>query len=188
MGGLIARSIAQDCPIKGKVRNLVTVGTPNMGITGLPACGSAEIYEASNDLYSYMMAMGCGLLNVLAKQVAYSETIRDLSGTGYFRDVDNIDTYLEKSSFLAELNNEVIHPKNQQFREKVIKLNAAVFIQWDSDEVLYPRETSMFDQLSPANGKLKHSKNKLHYHYRGDDEIQIEPLDEAITSTLYEFE
>ena len=50
MGGLIARFIAQDCPIRGKVRNLVTVGTPNMGITGVPACGSADIYEGKEDL------------------------------------------------------------------------------------------------------------------------------------------
>lgn len=157
MGGLIARYIAQDCPIKGKVRNLVTVGTPNMGITGLPACGSADIYEEGADLKSYVMSLGCGFLNFLAKKVAYTETLQDLSGTGYFRDVDNMDTYLEKSSFLAKLNNEVVHPKNLKYRERILELNSAIFIQWDSDEILYPRETSFFDQLSPANGKLKHS-------------------------------
>lgn len=67
MGGLIARFIAQDCPIKGKVRNLVTVGTPNMGITGLPACGSADTYEGKEDLQSIFKSIGCRVMNVAAK-------------------------------------------------------------------------------------------------------------------------
>jgi palmitoyl-protein thioesterase len=37
-GGLLARYIAQGCDIKGKVRNLVTVGTPNMGYVDPPKC------------------------------------------------------------------------------------------------------------------------------------------------------
>jgi triacylglycerol esterase/lipase EstA (alpha/beta hydrolase family) len=67
MGGLIARFIAQDCPIRGKVRNMITVGTPNMGITGIPACGSADIYEGNQDFESYMKAIGCRILNFAAK-------------------------------------------------------------------------------------------------------------------------
>ena len=39
-GGLIARYIAEACPMKGKVRNMITVGTPNMGIADPPVCGS----------------------------------------------------------------------------------------------------------------------------------------------------
>lgn len=37
-GGLLARYIAEGCNIKGKVRNLVTVGTPNMGYVDPPKC------------------------------------------------------------------------------------------------------------------------------------------------------
>jgi hypothetical protein len=34
----MARYIAEGCDIKGKVRNLVTVGTPNMGYVDPPKC------------------------------------------------------------------------------------------------------------------------------------------------------
>ena len=37
-GGLLARYITQGCDISGKVRNLVTVGTPNMGLVEAPRC------------------------------------------------------------------------------------------------------------------------------------------------------
>ena len=48
-GGLIARYIAQECDIKGKVRNLVTIGTPNMGEAGFPYC---EVKFEHRDLVS----------------------------------------------------------------------------------------------------------------------------------------
>ena len=37
-GGLLGRSIVEDCKIsdKTKVRNLLTVGTPNMGVSKIP--------------------------------------------------------------------------------------------------------------------------------------------------------
>jgi len=38
-GGLIARSIVEDCNMKPKVRNLLTIGTPNMGFSELPMAG-----------------------------------------------------------------------------------------------------------------------------------------------------
>lgn len=46
-GGLLARYIAQGCDIKGKVRNLVTVGTPNMGYVDPPKCQNfaKDLYE-----------------------------------------------------------------------------------------------------------------------------------------------
>lgn len=86
------------------------------------------------------------MLNIAAKSYAYHDTLQgELSGAGYFRDVDNLDIYLEKSSFLAKINNEVIHEKNLDYRERVMKLNSATLFMWDSDEVLYPRETQFFD-------------------------------------------
>lgn len=62
---------------------------------------------------------------------------------------------------------------------------------WDSDEVLYPRETSQFDQLSPANGKMKHSKSKLHFHFGRGGELGYEEIKPALlegSEILSEFE
>jgi hypothetical protein len=92
------------------VRNLVTVGTPNMGITDAPICGSPEIYDNT------ALSLGCSLLNAASKKLVYSDYLTDISPTGYYRDVDNMGEYYEKSTFLAELNNEVTHEKNDLYR------------------------------------------------------------------------
>ena len=39
-GGLLARSIATQCKMKGKVRNLLSIGGPNMGVDAIPHCVS----------------------------------------------------------------------------------------------------------------------------------------------------
>jgi triacylglycerol esterase/lipase EstA (alpha/beta hydrolase family) len=38
-GGLIARYIVEECDMHPKVRNLITVGTPNMGFSEIPQGG-----------------------------------------------------------------------------------------------------------------------------------------------------
>lgn len=108
-GGLIARYIAQDCPVK--VRNLVTVGTPNMGVTDTPLCNSAQLPKNLQTV--------CSLVNLAAKSMVYKDFLKDFSSTGYFRDSDNLSEYLKKSTFLAFLNNEIPHEKNTLYRESI---------------------------------------------------------------------
>lgn len=109
-GGLIARYIAQDCPIKGKVRNLITVGTPNMGVAEPPVCNVAEIHE------NPALSFGCSMVNVASKNLMYTDWLSELSPTGYYRDVDNLGDYYEYSTFLNKLNNEITHEKNDVYR------------------------------------------------------------------------
>jgi triacylglycerol esterase/lipase EstA (alpha/beta hydrolase family) len=37
-GSLLARYIVEKCPIKGKVRNYLSIGGPNMGVNEVPGC------------------------------------------------------------------------------------------------------------------------------------------------------
>lgn len=81
-----------------------------MGVTEAPVCGSAEIHDNS------ALSLGCSLLNMASKKLIYSEFLSEVSPAGYFRDVDNMSEYFEKSTFLSKLNNEVIHDKNDLYR------------------------------------------------------------------------
>lgn len=47
-GGLIARYIAERCDVKGKVRNMVTFGTPHAGVSAIPHCSSGYICDFIN--------------------------------------------------------------------------------------------------------------------------------------------
>jgi hypothetical protein len=85
------------------------------------------------------------MVNFASKSLIYSDFFKEFSPTGYFRDVDNLREYLKKSTFLAFLNNEVSHEKNNLYKESITNLNSATFVMWDNDAILYPRETSHFD-------------------------------------------
>ena len=51
-GGLLARYIVEECDMKGKVRNMLTIGGPHMGVDAIPHCISGVF---------------CGLINAVAK-------------------------------------------------------------------------------------------------------------------------
>ena len=175
-GGLIARYIAQDCPVK--VRNLITVGTPNMGVTDTPLCSISDLSENLKAL--------CSLVNFASKSLVYKDFLKDFSSTGYFRDSDNLSEYLAKSTFLSFLNNEVAHPKSVEYRDSITSLNSATFIMWDNDKILYPRETSHFDQLTSKRGKIQNIKFYLPSEQTAN---KIEPLIEnQFTQELKRFE
>lgn len=82
--------------------------------------------------------------------------------------------YFEKSTFLSKLNNEVIHDKNDLYRQRMMSLNSAIFIQWDSDIILYPRETQHFGQLTTIKGKMMRMKD--HHMYYKPTKLETKPL------------
>lgn len=140
-GGLLARYIVEECDIKGKVRNLVTLAGPHMGVDSVPHCTSGWF---------------CDFCNSIIKKLVYIPFIQNwVVPAGYFRDVNNMAEYLKRSVFLPKMNNELSHPGSySDFRkEKFTALNAAMFVKYASDSVLYPRETAWFQELD-QNGKL----------------------------------
>jgi palmitoyl-protein thioesterase len=91
-GALIARSIAENCDFGGKVSKLLSIGGPNMGVSAFPKCEGGIM---------------CYPINTLTKSLVYTSFAQSNIGpAGYFRDVKNLPTYLKKSHFLPDLNNE----------------------------------------------------------------------------------
>lgn len=76
----------------GKVRNLVTIGGPNMGVDKVPQCFDGIF---------------CDAINFVAKKLVYAGAVQNwLAPAGYFRDANNLATYKRASVFLPSLNNE----------------------------------------------------------------------------------
>ncbi len=59
-GGLIARHIVERCPTQGKVRNLATLGGPNMGVAKVPGCFDGVL---------------CNLINYIADNLVYFDLV-----------------------------------------------------------------------------------------------------------------
>jgi palmitoyl-protein thioesterase len=72
-GALLARYIATSCDLgTTKVRNLASIGGPNMGVLDIPQCFSGFI---------------CNIVNSVAREFVYLGIIQDHVGpAGYFRD------------------------------------------------------------------------------------------------------
>ena len=132
-GGLLARFIAEECDMPGKVRNLVTIGGPNMGVDKVPQCFDGAI---------------CDVINFFAKKLVYAGAVQNwLAPAGYFRDANNLATYRMNSVFLPALNNEKTQGrgafsklKTQRFSD----LNGALLIKFSEDTMIYPKETAWF--------------------------------------------
>ena len=46
----------------------------------------------------------------------YKDFLTEMAPTGYYRDVEDMSTYYEKSTFLSRLNNEIVHENNDLYR------------------------------------------------------------------------
>ena len=140
-GGLFARYIAEECDMPGKVRNLVTLGGPHMGVDAIPHCFSGAI---------------CDIVNAAAKKLVYETVVQDnLVPAGYFRDINDYATYVNKSVFLPPMNNEHLSGGYvSKLRMNNFKtINAGLFIMFSEDTMIYPKETAWFQSVD-VDGKV----------------------------------
>lgn len=123
-GGLLARYITEECDMPGKVRNIITLGGPHMGVDAIPHCIEGFI---------------CNIVNYVAKKFVYLDIVQNLlAPAGYFRDVNNLKGYEKHSVFLPELNNEEDTVRNGMFSEyaalrksKFSSVNQAMFVKFN---------------------------------------------------------
>jgi palmitoyl-protein thioesterase len=134
-GSLIARYIVEECDMKGTVRNYLSIGGPNMGVSDVPGCFGNAL---------------CAKVNFVARHLAYTHFVQSFVGpAGYFRDPDHMDHYLNDSEFLPYLNNEKGTDEEKAARKaRFTSLNGAMLVKFTEDTVVYPKESEWFQQLS----------------------------------------
>lgn len=145
-GGLFLRALVQRCP-GISVHNLVTFGSPHMGVLDLPLCSDPGDWI-------------CKRRNEYIKRNIWNDAIqRTVVPAQYFRDPNDMSKYLEKSHLLADLNNE--RTINTTYVTKLQALNALVLISFESDTTLVPKYSSKFYDISPETGKLINYKTSV---------------------------
>ncbi len=128
-GALIARYIIEKCEMKGTVKRYVSIGGPQMGVGSFPQCTSGAVCETINKLIGY------GVYTSIAQEV--------IGPAGYFKDITNFNTYLDYSTFLADLNNEK-EKKNENYKQRFLALEKVVMIKFSQDTMIIPKETAWF--------------------------------------------
>ena len=128
-GGLIARYIIEKCPTKGKVKRLVSIGTPHMGVSKLPHCFSGII---------------CYVLKKFVSLIIYTSSIqKNIGPAGYFVDNLNFERYVKNSDFLADINNE--KNKKESYKKNFLYLEKVVLMKFSQDSMIYPKESAWFE-------------------------------------------
>ena len=126
------------------VRNLVTTGGPNNGISQEANCTGIDAdKEPANDArcqIDYFMKK----YQVLSPYSGVLQSI--LAPTNYYRDYKRQSEYLDGALFLPYINNEKDHPKMSQYKKRFESLNSMTMFKYTKDPIIFPRESSWFGQ------------------------------------------
>ena len=134
-GGLLARYIVETCEMPGTVRNFLSIGGPQMGVSDVPECFNGKL---------------CHLINLTVRNMVYYKEIQDHVGpAGYFRDPHHMKEYIADSVFLPWLNNEEGDAVAMQSnKDRFEALNGLMLVMFTEDTVVYPKESEWFQELN----------------------------------------
>ena len=159
-GGQFMRAYVERCN-KPQVKNLVTFGSQHNGISEFQKC-------ASND---WVCRSWVGIL----KAQKWTEFVqRQVVPAQYFRDPEDLDSYLENSNFLADVNNER-EEKNATYKENLKKLDKFAMYMFDEDTTVIPKESAYFWEVNGTSEEVTKLKDRDLYK---EDWIGLKYLDE----------
>ncbi|KAJ9092444.1 hypothetical protein QFC21_006826 [Naganishia friedmannii] len=145
-GGLFMRDYVQRYN-HPPVRNLLTFGSPHMGVARLIPCRS------SFDLV-------CIIAKRTAERGVYTEWAQNnLIQASYFRDHDRLDVFHEMnnihalalartSRYLTRLNGEL--EAQPLAADNIGNLSNFVMVNFEQDQTIYPKDSSTFGSLTPT--------------------------------------
>jgi len=113
------------------VHNLISVGGQHQGVFGFPRC------PGQNSTLCDIVRKGLNLgayLSFIQSSLVQAE---------YWKDPLHLQTYLKKSIFLADINNERAE-KNETYKANLMKLNKFVMVKFLQDSMVQPRESEWF--------------------------------------------
>ncbi|KAF2963256.1 hypothetical protein GQX73_g10317 [Xylaria multiplex] len=132
-GGQFLRGYVERCNTP-PVRNLVTFGSQHNGIVDYRACAATDW-------------LCRGAMALLHGNTWTSFVQSRLVPAQYFRDPADLDSYLEYSNFLADINNERA-VKNETYARNIAALENLVLYIFEDDTTVIPKETGWFEEVN----------------------------------------
>ncbi|OWA52216.1 Palmitoyl-protein thioesterase 1 [Hypsibius exemplaris] len=136
-GGQFLRAVAQRCP-NPPIKNLITLGGQHQGVSAFPNCPGTKAV--------------CRYIRELLDLGAYTSFVQQrLVQAQYWHDPLKEDEYRKKSTFLADINNELT--RNEVYKENLQKLRNFVMVKFLNDTVVIPQESEWFGFYCPGQEK-----------------------------------
>eukprot|EP00192_Tetraselmis_astigmatica_P013340 CAMPEP_0117672658 /NCGR_PEP_ID=MMETSP0804-20121206/14026_1 /TAXON_ID=1074897 /ORGANISM="Tetraselmis astigmatica, Strain CCMP880" /LENGTH=335 /DNA_ID=CAMNT_0005481283 /DNA_START=30 /DNA_END=1038 /DNA_ORIENTATION=+ len=160
-GGQFLRAVLERCQDSSlKMKTLVTMGAQHQGVSSPPGCGDASSCKTAQSLINWGAYIGWIQKSVVPAQ--------------YYKDVDNMEQYLEASIFLADINNE--RPaKNSTYAAKLQELERLVLVRFTKDQTVVPRDSAWFSWWGDDGTMVGMEDTPLYK----EDWIGLRALDEA---------
>ncbi len=143
-GSIIVRGAIERCSLP--VYNLITLSGIHQGVFGVP----------------YLQFLP-EPFRVLITKYAYDSPVQHtLSVANYWRDPTQLAKYTADCLFLPDINNEDNTP-NELYRQNMIKLNLFVMTYSEIDEIITPRESSLFLGYLPNSLNVETRNNSRQF-------------------------
>lgn len=159
-GGPFLRAYVERCN-SPPVRNLVTFGSPHNGISRFQGCNPTDWLCKS-------------VANFLAANTWSTFSQSTLVPAQYYRNDEYLDSYLEYSNLLADINNERAQ-KNKTYKDNLGSLNKFVMYSFKDDETVIPKESAWFADVNGTTGEVTPLHNRTIYK---EDWLGLKSLDE----------
>ncbi|KAI0593457.1 palmitoyl-protein thioesterase precursor [Biscogniauxia sp. FL1348] len=156
-GGQFLRGYVERCNFP-PVRSLVTFGSQHNGIVDYRTCSSSDWL--------------CKGAMALLHGNTWSDWVQGrLVPAQYFRDPEDLGSYLEHSNFLADINNER-EVKNATYAANLARLENFAMYVFGGDTTVIPKETGWFEDVESG----KHTPLRARQLYT-EDWIGLRELD-----------
>lgn len=160
-GGQFLRAYVERCNYP-KVANLVTFGSQHNGISEFQNC-------APNDWL-------CDFWSGALKANTWDNLVQGkLVPAQYFRDPKDLESYLEYSNFLADINNER-EVKNSTYKENLKKLESFAMYLFANDTAVVPKESAWFAEVNTTSDEVTKLQDRTLYK---EDWLGLKSLDEG---------
>ncbi|EGV62107.1 alpha/beta-hydrolase [Yamadazyma tenuis ATCC 10573] len=171
-GGLFLRALHERCDAVN-IHNLVTFGSPHMGVMDLPLCSDPHDWVCRQRN------------NLLKKQVWFSSVQHSVIPAQYFRDPYDLEKYMKYSSFLADINNESLETYHSKYTQKMRQLNKFVLVQFLDDTTVVPKTSAQFGDIDRDTGAVIPLRFTDMYKY---DVLGLKTLDKKGALELLDLE
>ncbi|KZF23368.1 alpha/beta-hydrolase [Xylona heveae TC161] len=159
-GGQFLRGYIERCNAP-PVRSLVTFGSQHNGISDFQTCGPTD----------WLCKAAIGLL----RSNSWSHYVQArVVPAQYYRDAEDMPSYLEYSNYLADINNERAN-KSDSYKKNLQSLENFIMYMFTEDTTVIPKETSWFAEVNSTTGDVTPLKDRAIYQ---EDWLGLKLLDQ----------
>ncbi|EGF81771.1 hypothetical protein BATDEDRAFT_86823 [Batrachochytrium dendrobatidis JAM81] len=162
-GGLFLRAVVQQCLSSPPIHTLLTFGSPHGGVSDIPNC--ADRSDTS-----------CSIMRSIVRTGVYWPWVqKKVVQAQYFKRYTDMEQYLSKSAFLADINNDRDDSINTEYAKRLRSLDKFIMVRFENDTMIAPKDTAWFSFYN-AQGELQDLKEQLLYK---EDRLGLKSLDKS---------